>query len=426
MKRVSAPLKLVLAAAVSFIFVSAVVGAVSSLKQRAVLLDARESSLLDAAVMLTMTIRSDMLNGGVQRTAATLNSLQAAAGFQEADVFRTDGSRAFHDDLTLEAVNKYIGRPLFKRTPRLPDKSIDGPGFRKVLMTDLPVRVDLRKPAAMEYYFPIMNLPDCWGCHGAAADLRGVAYFSVSTANVRERVRSTGFFLIAVLVILGILAGTGWYFLLRRRASLSSISSGEKRGLPGTEAGKSAAGMRKNLAVVFADMKTLARDTRDEEPSGVIELLDGIVRAQAGAVAECGGIIGRSGGETFMAVFPDEYDAVRCAYRMIRAVRKIGAERQRTLSVGIGIDAGSVVTGTIGSESVSEPSVVGPAVTAASRLSMIAGPNMILISDAVLRKVGERVRVKRINTGGGKGSSAGAGFSVVHEVMDTGSRTWVR
>lgn len=65
------------------------------------------------------------------------------------------------------------------------------------------------------------------------------------------------------------------------------------------------------------------------------------------------------------------------------------------LDIGIGIHAGEVVVGNIGSETRAKYGIVGSPVNLTQRIQSEAGPGELVVSEAVYRHVGQRIRIER-------------------------------
>ena len=74
---------------------------------------------------------------------------------------------------------------------------------------------------------------------------------------------------------------------------------------------------------------------------------------------------------------------------------KIKQEKLADIEMGIGINAGHVVVGNIGSETRAKYSIIGSAVNITDRIQSVAKPREILISDSVYTYVKEKVTVIR-------------------------------
>jgi len=75
--------------------------------------------------------------------------------------------------------------------------------------------------------------------------------------------------------------------------------------------------------------------------------------------------------------------------------RELGGRDLPHLETGIGINAGPVVVGNIGSETRAKYGIVGSAVNVTHRIQSEAGPGEVVLTDAVLARTSQPVRVKR-------------------------------
>ena len=96
---------------------------------------------------------------------------------------------------------------VFLRTDRLEFKKAEGAHFQEVIQTNTPVKIEMKNPHKVEYYFPLINAPDCRVCHGSANFLNGVLHFSVSIDSVYRRIRSASLVLILIFVVADFVVG---------------------------------------------------------------------------------------------------------------------------------------------------------------------------------------------------------------------------
>jgi class 3 adenylate cyclase len=95
------------------------------------------------------------------------------------------------------------------------------------------------------------------------------------------------------------------------------------------------------------------------------------------------------------------------------------------LHVGICINTGDVILGNIGSENRMEYAAIGDAVNLAARLSGIARPDMILISESVMKALEGKVIARLIPRQNIKGKTRKVNFYVVQRVLDEHSLSWM-
>ncbi len=101
-------------------------------------------------------------------------------------------------------------------------------------------------------------------------------------------------------------------------------------------------------------------------------------------------------------------------------------EEHRTgLHIGIGINAGGLILGNIGSENRLEYAAIGDTVNVAARLSGIAKRDMILISESVMKALEGKVEAKLIPNQKIKGKMSKINFYMVKSVLDEKTLNWL-
>jgi class 3 adenylate cyclase len=429
--------------------------------------------------MLNLTVRNIMLDGEAPIAVGILSDLQKVQALDEVEIYRTDGSRAFHDYATLERVNEKFKKARlpgarFPKTERLPDGIVDNGHFRAALESNSPKLVELVKPRAMEYYFPILNLPECRTCHGADHVVRGVSYFRISTQKVNERVVESNAILAGIFVAAGLFIGLFFLVFFKRifvsplleiGGSLRRVAGGDLtarvNAAPGDELGElgseinaalekleersrlskrvskiaeerardrgdeEAVGERRRLTVLVSGIRGFNPYAEANPPQRVVHTLNGILRAQAETVKRWGGDVDALVGDTVVATFSSEHKAVQCAYHMIRSVVAIDRRHGTGLRVGIGVCAGEIVRGDIGTGKHLEHAAVGEAVSIAARLSKLAKADMVLLSESSVEALSGKVQAKLVPGQSVKVKADTVSFFVMERVLDESARRWV-
>jgi class 3 adenylate cyclase/CheY-like chemotaxis protein len=130
-------------------------------------------------------------------------------------------------------------------------------------------------------------------------------------------------------------------------------------------------------AVMFCDIRGFTAYSESRDPRQVIEFLNRFFSEAASCVEREGGFINKYLGDAFMAVFGTPFPledfrsaAIRAALGVREAVRKINADHpaEEPFRVGMGIHAGPMVAGIVGSSSRMEFTIIGDTVNTASRM----------------------------------------------------------
>jgi len=126
-------------------------------------------------------------------------------------------------------------------------------------------------------------------------------------------------------------------------------------------------------AIVFTDIVGFSRMSSGDEVTA-LELLAAQKQIVQPLVQEFGGQWLKEMGDGLLLSFPSSYDAVRCAVRIQREVRRVEG-----LVLRIGIHQGDVVQ--------TENDVLGSGVNIASRVETVSPEGGIAISDKVQRDI---------------------------------------
>jgi class 3 adenylate cyclase len=155
-------------------------------------------------------------------------------------------------------------------------------------------------------------------------------------------------------------------------------------------------GERKQVTVLFADLKGSMELLADRDPEEARQLLDPVLEHMMAAVHRHEGTVNQVMGDGIMALFgapiAHEDHSVRACYAALAmqgAVRQYAVEVQRTkgvpIQIRVGLNAGEVVVRAIGSDLHMDYTAVGQTTHLAARMEQIAMPGSILITADVLR-----------------------------------------
>jgi class 3 adenylate cyclase/tetratricopeptide (TPR) repeat protein len=164
-------------------------------------------------------------------------------------------------------------------------------------------------------------------------------------------------------------------------------------------------GERKQVTILFADLKGSMELLADRDPEEARKILDPVLEYMMEAVHRYEGTVNQVMGDGIMALFgapvAHEDHAVRACYsalRMQAAVKRYAEEARRAYGVNvqirIGLNSGEVVVRAIGSDLHMDYTAVGQTTHLAARMEQFASPGSILLAPATLELVEGYVAVK--------------------------------
>jgi class 3 adenylate cyclase len=144
--------------------------------------------------------------------------------------------------------------------------------------------------------------------------------------------------------------------------------------------------------ILFSDIRGFSTLAEKLSARQVADLLATHLSAMAEVVLAHGGTIDKFAGDAVMAVFgapdplPDHAErALRCALAMqAKQVELNEASEAEPIHVGIGVNTGTVIAGTVGGGGRLEYTVLGDAVNVAQRIQSEAGPGEVLATTATI------------------------------------------
>ena len=163
-------------------------------------------------------------------------------------------------------------------------------------------------------------------------------------------------------------------------------------------------GERKQVTVLFADLKGSTELIRDLDPEAAQQLLDPALQGMMDAVHRFEGTVNQVLGDGIMALFgaplAHEDHALRASYAALAmqdALRRYAEEVRHTqgleVQLRVGLHSGDVVVRTIGNDLHMDYSAVGQTTHLAARMEQLAPPGRIRLTAATFRLVEGFVQV---------------------------------
>ncbi|MDX1574908.1 MAG: adenylate/guanylate cyclase domain-containing protein [Kiloniellales bacterium] len=169
-------------------------------------------------------------------------------------------------------------------------------------------------------------------------------------------------------------------------------------------------GTSQEVTVLFSDIRQFARLSERLGAQRMVRVLNAYFSDMVDIIFENGGTLDKFIGDAIMAVFgapfvssDDTDNSLRAAIEMVRRLRDFNAARQREgllpIDIGVGIDTGSVIAGTIGSPKRMDYTVIGEHVNLAARIEAVnkVYGTRILISHHTRAKLTGRYKLREID-----------------------------
>lgn len=183
-------------------------------------------------------------------------------------------------------------------------------------------------------------------------------------------------------------------------------------------------GQKKDVAVLFVDIRGFTPLSESLPPEKVVEILNRYLELTTKAVFDNKGTVDKFIGDATMAVYNAPLDlddyvfrAVKTGFDMAAAAKEMEKELEavtdKKIGFGVGINCGEAIIGNIGTPSRMDYTAIGNTVNVAARLEGQAKAGEVVISQAVYDRLEGRIRAVSI----GKRSLKGiAGEAEVYRV----------
>jgi len=198
------------------------------------------------------------------------------------------------------------------------------------------------------------------------------------------------------------------------------LSSLEKESILDVQLGDQ---VQKEMSILFSDIRSFTTLSESMTPEENFRFVNSYLSLMGPLVREHHGYIDKYVGDSIMALFdrtPD--DAVQTSVSMFKALREFNEERLRAgyepIRIGVGVNTGMMMLGTLGEEDRMEGSVISDAVNLAARLEGLTKlyKTQLLISEATFKKLTLEVfKPRLIDKVAVKGKESSV---LVYEVLD--------
>lgn len=163
-------------------------------------------------------------------------------------------------------------------------------------------------------------------------------------------------------------------------------------------------GELRRVTILFADFRQFTQTASRMHPQDVVRVLNSYFTQMSGIISKYEGSIDKFLGDGFMAIFGAPVPLENNSLQAVRAALEIqqflaisnGKKAEPAgfrLPMGIGINEGEAVIGSVGSPERMDHTAIGDTVNVAARLTGVARPGQVVLGYSVARAVRSHVRV---------------------------------
>jgi class 3 adenylate cyclase len=194
-------------------------------------------------------------------------------------------------------------------------------------------------------------------------------------------------------------------------------------------------GKKREVAILMSDIRGFTPMAETLSPEDTLRVLNQYFSHMIGVVEAHGGIIVDFLGDSVLVFFdpfdgplkPEVLRAVRCGLEMQTEMERFGseiaAEGLPAFEMGIGIHAGDVVVGNIGSETRAKYGIVGTAVNLTQRIQAASEGGQVVVSEPVVRCANDCLTIERTFEANLKGIREPVMLAVVSGCAEAGEAT---
>jgi adenylate cyclase len=161
-------------------------------------------------------------------------------------------------------------------------------------------------------------------------------------------------------------------------------------------------GRQQEVTMLFSDIRGFTTMSDGRPPQEIVNTLNEYFEVMVDILFKYSGTLDKFVGDEIIGLFgapiaieDAPFKAVACALAMLQGLEEFNrtraAENQAAIRIGVGINTGNVITGSIGSTRALQYTAIGDAMNVASRLVNVAGSGEIIVSEDTYRQIKGRV-----------------------------------
>ncbi len=166
-------------------------------------------------------------------------------------------------------------------------------------------------------------------------------------------------------------------------------------------------GEKREVAILISDIRGFTPLSESLNPESIVTILNRYFSHMVEVIKKHQGIIVDFFGDGVLVFFdpldgpvkPTIHRAIRCAMEMQHEMEAFNAQMRGEglpeIAMGIGLNAGQVVVGNIGSETRAKYGIVGSAVNLTQRIQEVARGGEVVISDSIYQYAGKSLDIRR-------------------------------
>ena len=151
-------------------------------------------------------------------------------------------------------------------------------------------------------------------------------------------------------------------------------------------------GERKEIVVFFSDIRGFTSYSETHEPEEVVHMLNKYLDLQTQIILKNGGDVDKYVGDEIFAIFSDCDKAIKASTEIQKAMFN-----SKDISVGIGINCGLAIVGSMGASNRLDFTAIGDTVNVGARLCSNAIGGQILLTKSVFENLKNKSKIKELD-----------------------------